>query len=137
MSMTRTYSELRKIDTYGGRFQYLQLKGEVGQSTFGFERYVNQKFYTSRDWKQVRQHVIARDLGMDLGIEGYEIYDRIIIHHMNPMQPVDIKDGDSDILNSEFLICTTMRSHNAIHFGDEKLLARPLQERRPNDTLLW
>lgn len=133
----RSYSELRRIDSFNERYDYLQLRGEVGRSTFGFERYMNQRFYTSREWKHIRNQVIARDEGMDLGIEGYEIYDRIIIHHMNPMTPEHLKHGDEDILNPEYLITTTHRTHNAIHYGDRSLLPQPLVERQRGDTQLW
>lgn len=133
----RSYSELRRFDTFEDRYDYLQLRGEVGRSTFGFDRYLNQKFYTSREWKQVRNQVIARDEGLDLGIDGYEIYDRIIIHHMNPMTVDDIQHGDDDILNPEFLITTTHDTHNAIHYGDRNLLRQPLVERHWGDTKLW
>lgn len=135
--MIRSYSELRRIRTFRERFDYLQLKGEVGSSTFGFDRYINQRFYTSRQWRQVRDQVIARDGGLDLGVEGYEIFDRIIIHHMNPMHVEDIESGVYDIMDPRFLITTTHRTHNAIHYGDEKLLARPYVERRRGDTNLW
>lgn len=135
--MIRTYSELRRISTFEDRFEYLKLKGSVGRSTFGFERYLNQQFYTSRQWRQARDKVIARDNGMDLGIEGYDIYDRIIIHHMNPMTVEDIEHGNSDILDPEFLITTTHKTHNAIHYGDASLLPKVLVERRPGDTRLW
>src|SRR5690606_15679051 len=135
--ITRSYSELRRLNTFEERYQYLQLRGQVGNATFGYERYLNQRFYTSREWRQVREYVIARDEGLDLGFPGYEIFDRIIIHHMNPMTVEDIEHGNSDILNPEFLITTTHMTHNAIHYGDERLLPRPLVERRPGDTRMW
>lgn len=135
--MIRSYSELRRLDDFNTRYIYLQLSGVVGASTFGFDRHINQHFYRSTEWRQIRQEVIARDEGMDLGVPGYEIYDRIIIHHMNPMTANDIEHGASDILNPEYLISTTHKTHNAIHYGDESLLARPLVERRPGDTRLW
>jgi len=134
---TRTYSELERIDTFEERYRYLSLQGVVGNSTFGFDRYMNQRFYTSREWRQIRDHIIARDVGLDLGMPGYEIYDKIIIHHMNPMTADDIEDGNSDILDPEFLITTTHQTHMAIHYGDESLLAKPLVERRRGDTKLW
>jgi len=133
----RSYSELRRLSTFEDRYKYLRLSGEVGASTFGFERWLNQDFYRSYEWKQVRQLVIARDVGMDLGMEGYEIYDRIIIHHMNPMTVDDIEFADDKILDPEFLITTTHRTHNAIHYGDERHLLQPLVERRRGDTRLW
>lgn len=135
--MIRVYRELRRRETFLERFQYLSLKGEVGESTFGFDRYINQAFYRSRQWKQVRTHVIARDLGCDLGIEGLDIHERIIIHHMNPMRVENIVEGDESILDPEFLISTTHRTHNAIHYGDESQLPRELIERKPGDTRLW
>lgn len=133
----RSYSQLRRIPTFEERYEYLALSGAVGEMTFGFERWLNQDFYRSREWKQIRTHVIARDLGMDLGVEGYEIHDRIIIHHMNPMTADDIERRDEKILEPEFLITTTHRTHNAIHYGDASLLPRQLVERRPGDTRLW
>lgn len=135
--MIRSYSELIRTNSFIERFRYLALPGSVGASTFGFDRHVNQKFYTSRQWRQIRQHVIARDEGCDLGVEGYEIHDRVLIHHMNPMGIDDIVAGNEAILDPEFLISTTHRTHNAIHFGDERQLPKPLAERRPGDTKLW
>lgn len=133
----RRYSELRTLDTFEDRFEYLRLNGAVGQATFGFDRYINQQFYRSTEWKQARQRVIARDLGKDLGVDGYEIYDKIVIHHMNPMMPEHIEHGDADILDPEFLITTTHDTHNAIHYGDRSLLRVQLIERRPGDHILW
>lgn len=133
----RTYSELRRLNTFTERYDYLRLKGVVGEPTFGYERYHNQRFYTSRQWKQIRDHVISRDFGLDLGAEGFVIHDRIIIHHMNPMTPEDIIHGDESILDPEFLITTTHKTHNAIHYGDASLLTQVLVERRPGDTRLW
>lgn len=135
--IVRSYSELRSIRSFEDRFKYLALRGQVGSATFGFDRYMNQKFYTSTEWRRVRQKVIARDNGCDLGVEGYEIYDRIYIHHLNPMTVEDIKTGDPSILNEEFLISTTHLTHNAIHYGDESLLPQKPIERRPGDTKLW
>lgn len=134
---TRSYSDLRRLVTFEDRYDYLQLRGEVGRTTFGFDRYLNQRFYTSREWKSVRNQVIARDEGLDLGVAGYEIYDRIIIHHMNPMTADHIQHGDDDILNPEFLITTTHDTHNAIHYGDRNLLRQPLVDRHRGDTKLW
>ena len=133
----RSYAEMAKLDTFEERFDYLSLQGVVGQSTFGFDRYINQMFYRSVQWKQIRDYVIVRDEGADLGIAGYEIYDRIIIHHMNPMTSDDITHGDSDILEPEFLITTTHRTHNAIHYGDKGLLREPMKKRTRGDTRLW
>lgn len=137
MSMLRTYSDLIKSSSFIERFRYLALPGSVGTSTFGFDRHVNQKFYRSREWKLIRQHVIARDNGCDLGVRDHEIHSNILIHHMNPMTIDDIVDGNEAILDPEFLICTNHRTHNAIHFGDEQQLPKPLVERRPGDTKLW
>ena len=133
----RRYSELRRLDTFEDRFEYLKLRGGVGEKTFGFERYLNQQFYRSTEWRRTRQIVIARDSGLDLGFEGYEIYDRIIIHHMNPMTIEDVESGSDDILNPEYLITTTHMTHNAIHYGDIGLLPKPLVARQPGDTKLW
>lgn len=133
----RSYSELRRLDTFEERFRYLKLGGEVGAITFGYDRYMNQAFYTSYEWRHVRHQVIARDEGLDLGVPGYEIFDKVIIHHMNPMSVEDIEHGNEDIINPDFLITTTHRTHNAIHYGDENLLPKPLVERRPGDTKLW
>lgn len=136
-SMTRSYSELITFDSFEDRYEYLRLRSSVGKATFGFDRYINQQFYRSTQWKQVRNHVIARDLGLDLGVEGHEIFDKILIHHMNPMLVEDIDEGISDILDPEYLISTTHRTHNAIHYGDRSLLVQPLIERKSNDTKLW
>lgn len=135
--MIRTYAELLSFRTFEERFEYLKLKSSVGASTFGFDRYMNQQFYRSTQWKQLRDEVIARDEGMDLALAGYEIYDKIIIHHMNPMTADALESGDSDVLNPEYLITTTHRTHNAIHYGDKSLLQLPPPERRPGDTRLW
>lgn len=138
MSMTiKTYSELQRIDTFEERFRYLSLRGSVGRSTFGFDRYINQKFYTSREWRYARRDVIARDLGCDLGIEGFEIHSQILIHHMNPITADNIKHGDQDLIDPEFLITTTQLTHNAIHYGTEKQLPRPFTSRIRGDTKLW
>jgi hypothetical protein len=137
MTMSRSYSELSKLYTFEERFEYLKLDGEVGRSTFGFDRYLNQKFYASYAWKQARREVILRDNGCDLGIYGYEIYGGLLIHHMNPMVIEDILHGEEWILSTEYLITTTQMTHNAIHYGDEKLLPKIVTERSPNDTKLW
>lgn len=136
-SQTRSYSELVELPTFIERFRYLKLGGGVGSATFGHDRWMNQQFYRSREWRQLRQHVIARDLGCDLGVEGYEIFDRVYIHHMNPMQVEDIEHGDESILDPEFLISVTHRTHNAIHYGTEEILPKPFVERRPGDTVPW
>ena len=133
----RTYTELKRLKTFEERFEYLKLKSSVGRDTFGYDRYLNQRFYTSKEWRNIRQHIIARDLGCDLGVEGYEIYDKIIIHHMNPIDPEDIIHGNVDIMDPEFLISTTHQTHNAIHYGNPGNLPNQLVERRPGDTRLW
>lgn len=135
--MIRTYSELSRLETFEERFDYLALTGRVGQATFGFDRYLNQRFYGSGEWKHIRHEVIARDQGCDLGIEGYEIHYRPIIHHMNPMNVADIVTAGQDILSPEFLITTTYNTHNAIHFGNKVLLRKPFKEREGGDTKLW
>lgn len=135
--MIRTFTELSRLQTFEERFRYLALNGSVGRATFGFDRYINQQFYRSRQWKTIRNHVIARDEGCDLGMRGYEIYDRILIHHINPIAKEDIIEGVEDILEPEFLITTTHQTHNAIHYGDENLIPKALIERRPGDTALW
>lgn len=133
----RTYSELVSLETFEERYRYLSLRGNVGEKTFGFDRFMNQKFYASYEWRHVRRDVIARDLGCDLGFDGYEIHHRPVIHHLNPMTVADVRDSDPSILDPEFLITTTHDTHNAIHYGDEKLLAVPFTPRQPGDTRLW
>lgn len=133
----RSYSELCTIHAFEDRYKYLRVNAEVGIATFGYERWLNQAFYTSVQWRQVRQEVIARDRGCDLGVEGYEIFDRIIIHHMNPVVVSDVTSGNDAILDPEFLISVSLRTHNAIHYGDEKVLPTPLVRRSPGDTKLW
>lgn len=135
--MRRTYTNLLRYDTLKERYAYLKLSGQVGEDTFGFDRWMNQEFYRSREWKQVRQEVIARDLGCDLAIPEWPIHSRIIIHHMNPMDQDQILHGDDDILDPEYLISTSHLTHNAIHYGDERLLPRPYVPRRPGDTTPW
>jgi len=135
--MIRTYTELSHIREFNERFEYLALHGSVGRETFGHERWMNQQFYRSRQWKDVRRYVILRDNGCDLGIEGRDIHAEILIHHMNPISAREIQHGDESILDPEFLITTTHRTHNAIHYGDASLLPQGLIERRPGDTKLW
>lgn len=137
MTIIRSYNELRRIDTFEERFRYLSLKGSVGSTTFGYDRWLNQRFYTSREWRQLRDHVIARDNGCDLGVDGYEIHDKILVHHMNPMIVDDIIAGEESIMDPNFLVVTSHRSHNAIHYGDESLLPRKYIPRERGDTQLW
>lgn len=134
----RTYSELIKRSTLVSRFRYAVLPGSVGIETFGFDRHLNQVFYRSREWKSVRDLVLIRDEGCDLGVPGEIIHDRVLVHHMNPIRIEDIINRDEErLFNPEYLICVSHRTHNAIHFGDEEQLPRPLIERRPGDTTLW
>lgn len=135
--MNRSYRELRKLTTFVERFHYLALRGNVGQATFGFDRWVNQGFYTSREWRQARDRIIVRDEGCDLGLEGYEIHDRVYIHHINPITLQQLESGDPCLVDPDNLITVTHRTHNAIHYGDERLLPRPLVARQPGDTKLW
>jgi hypothetical protein len=135
--MIRSYRELRRLTTFEQRFDYLILNGSVANATFGFDRYLSQGFYTSTQWRHIRHEVIARDLGCDLGIEGYEIHHKPIIHHMNPITPHDVIHGDESILDPEFLITTTHITHNAIHLGNKRLLRKPIKPRRAGDTKLW
>lgn len=137
MSKIRTYSELRRLETFYDRYHYLRLGGMIGLRTFGFDRWVNQRFYKSQEWKHVRDQVIFRDNGCDLGILGYEIHSNLMIHHMNPISLDDIKHGDNSIIDPNFLITTSLRTHNAIHYGDESLLPRGPVERKAGDTTLW
>lgn len=133
----RTYSELSRLETIEDRYKYLKLSGEVAEQTFGLERYINQRFYRSTQWKQIRNHIIVRDNGCDLGVDGYEVYGQLTIHHMNPMTVADIRDGNSAILDPEYLIAVAHQTHNAIHYGDERQLPRPPVSRRAGDTKLW
>lgn len=134
--MNKCYSELIKIPTFEGRFEYLKLNGNVAQETFGFDRWLNQKFYRSEEWKKVRRDIIIRDDGRDLGVEGYELQNGIYIHHMNPITKFDILNREDWILNPEYLICVSFDTHNAIHYGDKSLLP-VLTIRTPNDTCPW
>lgn len=137
MMIIRSYSEMRQLPTIEERYDYLRLRGKVGAPTFAHERWMNQRFYRSAEWRQIRHEVIARDEGCDLGVDGFEIYDQPYIHHMNPMVSSDLKHGNMDILDPEYLITVSMRTHNAIHYGDQSLLPPRLVERRPGDTKLW
>ena len=133
----RSYSELITISTFEARFEYLKLDGLVGEETFGFDRYLNQAFYRSQEWKSIRDFVIVRDLGRDLAVEGYEIHGKIYVHHMNPIRAADIATKSRMLLDPEFLIATTHNTHNAIHYGDKNLLAIDPIERFKNDTCPW
>ena len=133
----RTYTELIKLPTFNERYEYLKLKSRIGEETFGFDRYLNQKFYKLSEWKRVRDQVIIRDNGCDLGMDDYEIYGRIIIHHMNPIEIQDILKHSELILDPEQLICTSISTHNAIHYGEEALRSKEPVVRKPNDTCPW
>lgn len=133
----RTYSELITLPTFEERFRYLQLSGQIGKETFGFDRYLNQMLYRSRKWLSVRDQVIIRDNGCDLGVEGHEIYGKILVHHMNPITLEDIEKESEFLYDPEFLICTMHNTHNAIHYGDESLLITAPIVRTKNDTCPW
>lgn len=133
----RTYSELIKLPTFEERYRYLRLGGRVGEDTFGFDRYLNQLFYKSDEWLARRDEIIIRDNGCDLGIEGREIFGRILIHHMNPIRVKDIIDRTDYLLNPEYLICTVKNTHDAIHYGNEETLILVPPERTKNDTCPW
>ena len=138
MTNIKTYSELLSFDNFKDRYNYLKLNGKVGDETFGFERYLNQKFYKSKEWKDIRNFVILRDNGCDLGVNGCEIYGKIIIHHMNPVSSEDIVKRSDYLLNPEYLISTTILTHNAIHYGDYNSIENNFwTERNANDTCLW
>lgn len=137
MKIIRTYSELITLPTFEERFNYLKLKGQVGKDTFGFDRWLNQIFYRDQEWKSVRDYVIVRDNGCDLGVDGYEINGRILVHHMNPITKEDILERSKYLLDPEFLISTIHNTHNAIHYGDEDLLIKTPIERTKNDTCPW
>lgn len=138
MTKIKTYKELSSLRTFKERFEYLRLDGQVGKDTFGFDRIFNQRFYRSREWKALRDFVILRDNGCDLGVEGHEIYgERILIHHINPISLSDIETKSDLLMDPEFLITTIHNTHNAIHYGDENLLVVAPIERVANDTCPW
>lgn len=138
MKTIKRYSELKLIESFYERYEYLKIGGSVGRETFGFDRYLNQALYRSREWKRVRDIVIARDLGCDLGIAGRDIYDKIIIHHMNPIDETDLLEHNPYILDPEFLITVSHITHNAIHYGDSTLLKKEkFEERCAYDTCPW
>lgn len=137
MKNIRTHSDLITLPTFKERYEYLRLDGIVGEETFGFDRYINQIFYKSKEWLEVRDYVIIRDNGCDLGIEGHEIHNRILIHHMNPIRKEDILNRSDILLNPEYLITTTKRTHDAIHYGDKNILLDTPIERIKNDTCPW
>lgn len=136
-TMIRTYTELMKLKTFEERYRYLKLTARVGEETFGFDRYLNQQFYKSKEWKSIRNEIIIRDNACDLGIPEREMNDRIIIHHMNPIVKYDLIHQTDFLLNPNYLICTSRQTHLAIHYGDEDLLFKGLVERAKNDTCPW
>lgn len=137
MTWTKSYGELVNLETFEERLDYLRLGGGVGQATFGFDRYLNQQFYTSYEWKRVRNLVITRDNGCDLGVYGYEIHTELLIHHMNPVTIDDIIHKEDWILDPNYLITTTHRTHNAIHYGGPSPYPKVVLERVPGDTTPW
>ena len=137
MTMIRTYSELITFKTFEERFNYLALYGKVGHSTFGADRYLNQNFYRSREWRQARNIVIIRDGGCDLSMDGYDIYDKIYVHHMNPITMEDLDYNFESLIDPELLICTSFNTHQAISFGNRNNLLFLPKERRRGDTTLW
>lgn len=138
MIKQRYFSELVKMNSFDERFKYLKIGGHIGIESFGFNRYLNQNLYHSPEWLEVRDKVIIRDQGMDLGVDGYSIGSRIVIHHINPITIEDVIDRNPDIFNPEFLICCSHATHNALHYGDDGYLSRfSYVERKPNDTIPW
>ena len=133
----KTYSEAMAIPNFKDRFEYLKLDGIVGVATFGYDRYLNQTLYRSAEWKRFRNGIILRDNGCDLGCEGHEIYGKVLIHHLNPITPEDIANRSESIFDPENVICTTLDTHNAIHYGDASLLVTEPIERTQNDTCPW
>lgn len=133
----RSYRELLQFKTFEDRFDYLKLAGEVGNPTFGYDRYFNQQFYHSSEWRRARNRIILRDNGCDLGMPDYEIHGRIYIHHINPITKQDVEELSDNLFNPDNLICVTFDTHNAIHFGDERTLPKTPIERAPGDTCPW
>ena len=133
----RTYSELITFPTFEERYEYLRLGGKIGEETFGFDRYLNQTFYKTKEWLSIRDKVIIRDNGCDLAMEDREIYSRILVHHMNPITKDDVLKRSKYLLDPEYMICTTKNTHDAIHYGDKSLLLVSPIERRKNDTCPW
>lgn len=136
-TMIKTYSELISFDSFQERLNYLYIGGNIGEETFGFERYLNQTFYRSSEWRRVRRDIIVRDLGMDLGVEGYEIHGLIIIHHINPISILDVKNRSSILLDPENLITVSELTHKAIHYNKDLYKTNTWVERKPNDTCPW
>lgn len=135
--MIKTYKDLRRLSTFEERFEYLKLGGAVGNSTFGFDRYLNQLLYHSKEWRRTRDHIIIRDEGRDLGIDGRDIHNGILVHHITPISIENIERGDDCVYDPENLICTSHNTHNAIHYGDSNLLTKFPKPRVKGDTQLW
>lgn len=135
--MIRTYTELLTLPTYEERFKYLKLHADVGDETFGHDRYLNQLFYRSPEWKRLRNYVITRDFGCDMALQDFEIMDKIVVHHMNPIDKNDVLTHSEILMDPEYLICVSDTTHKAIHYGDESLLFVEPIERRPNDMIPW
>lgn len=133
----RTYSELLTYKTFDDRYNYLKLSGKVGIETFGFDRYLNQVLYRSKKWRELRPWIITRDNACDMGIDGYDIFDKIVIHHMNPISIEDLEEDNGDVFNPEFLVCVSLNTHNLIHFGSDRKLPKPIIQRKPNDMCPW
>ena len=133
----RTYSELITIPTFEERFEYLQLKGSVGKDTFGYDRYLNQVLYRSPEWKRLRNQIIIRDGGCDLACDGYDIYDKVLIHHLNPITVEDVLTCSRKVFDPDNLVCVSHNTHNAIHYGDMDLLVTGPIIRTKNDTCPW
>lgn len=137
MKRIRCYRDLRSLQSMQDRYEYLRIGGLIGESTFGFGRYLNQMFYQSREWIDARRAVIIRDNGCDMGLPGHELDRDIVVHHMNPITESDILEHNPDIYNPEYLICVSNRTHRAIHYGDSSLLLPEFEIRRPGDTCPW
>lgn len=135
--MIKTYRELVRLTSFEERFRYLKLGGIIGRETFGFERYLNQTLYRSKEWRALRNDIIVRDDGCDLSVKDREIFDKVIVHHINPITVEDLESGNPMVFDPNNLICTSLMTHNAIHFGDESLLTQLPQERKKGDTCLW
>lgn len=134
---TKTYSELMSLETFEERYRYLRINGEVGAETFGCDRYLNQLFYSSDEWKRFRRNIIIRDMGCDLGIEDREIGGLIIVHHINPITIDDVLQRRKCLMDPENVICVSFNTHQAIHYGDDSLLIQGPIERKMNDTCPW
>ena len=133
----KSYSELMLLKTFEERYEYLRLDGIIGEYTFGSHRYLNQKFYNTPEWRKFRNEIIVRDNGCDMGLAGYDIYGRIHVHHINPITIDEVVNNTPSLFDPENVVCVSLGTHNAIHYGDESLLFVELVERKPNDTRPW